>query len=196
MTTTWRVGKGTDEDIIVEFDIGAVAANPKIKFDSTTDTVEIATDGVVYTVVADSGGEGVGATLNLFNNTGSQINEGQLCYIGAWNAAQTSYEVGLSIVTGTPGTTLYAGWIASANIADQAKGSFGKTKILTSLNTSGGTVGRPVYLGTVAGGWSVALPALPNLVQIVGQIIEVHATTGRIILDPQAPLEANQADTI
>lgn len=195
VATTFTIGDGTDSTNVVTFDLGLGAANPKIRFNATTDVWEMAADGSTYGVVSGSGGSTTEAT-NLFNNTGGQITEGDLCYIPAYNSGAGLYEAAKAIVTGVVGTTLYAWWIANETIADQGSGQFVKTKTLTGLDTSGGTVGRPVYLDTTAGGWTLSLPAMGNLIQIVGQIIEVHATTGRIQLHPQAPILSNYADQV
>ena len=61
-------------------------------------------------------------------------------------------------------------------------------KLITSVNTSGSAVGRPVYLSETAGGWS-----LTGTSAIVGTVVTVHASTGAVLISPTNVAPARNA---
>src|SRR3990167_2702969 len=69
------------------------------------------------------------------------------------------YQMKKAVVTEGNSTTLYAQYVVTETIADTAVGTVAQKLTLTGLDTSGGTVGRPVFLSTVAGSWTVTAPA-------------------------------------
>ena len=48
MAYDWEFGNGLDEDITITFNIGADAANPKLRYDSGTAQFQIALNGVDF----------------------------------------------------------------------------------------------------------------------------------------------------
>jgi len=128
--------------------------------------------------------------IRVYNNSGGTINVGEYVYVSAYNSGQSLYEVTKAVVTAVAATTLPAVLVMDETVTTGNAGNAVTCRVLTSLNTSGLTVGRPVYLSATAGGWSGTVPATANKVQIVGYVVEAHATTGRIIQSIMAPLDA------
>jgi len=180
------VGDATASDHQLLFNIGAGAANPGLQWNNTSGEIETTTDGVTF------GGIGTGA-VTFKNDSGVQIVNGDLVYVSGWSG--TILQVKKALVSTTNVATLYASYIATATIANAANGVFSQVRNLSSVDTSGGTVGRPVFLNTVAGTWSVTQPAADNRVQIVGTINVVHSSTGRITVQlPGQILDWNLTD--
>lgn len=186
------IGDGTASNHGISLDIGG--SNPTITWNNSLSQWEISVDGSVSVVLASATGSG--SSMPFYNNSGAQLDEGDLVYLSAYNSGESLYEAELAIATEANATTLYAVWIVDANVANGASGILVGSKILTAVDTDGQTVGRPVFLSTSGGGWTHTLPALENRIQVVGQIIEAHLTTGRILLKPNAPLWRTQADQI
>jgi len=190
---TFQVGDGTDSSHGFEVDQGLGASNPKLRYNASTDQWEISVDGVSFAPI--SSGVTV-APQSFYNNTGGLLTDGTLVYLSSFNGGASLYEGTKAIVTEDPSTTFYADFIVDGDTADSTEGVLVTRKILTDLNTSGLTVGRPIFLSDTAGEWLGVLPAFPKLVQVVGKVIEAHATTGRILLKPQEALEFNMAERI
>jgi hypothetical protein len=190
---TFQVGDGTDSSHGFEMEQGLGASNPKLRYNSTTDVWEISVDGVTFQPISSAGQI---APQVFYNSTGGQLDNGTLVYLSSFNGGQGLYQASKSIVTDSPATTFYADFIVDGDTPNSSAGILVERKILTGLNTLGLTVGRPVFLSDVAGGWLGSLPSFPKLVQIVGKVIEVNGSTGRIILKPQEALEFNMADRI
>jgi hypothetical protein len=192
---TLYIGDGSGDTVTIEFDIGdGAGSNPAVRYNSTTGQVEISADGTNFIILANTGG-GVGS-MPFYNNSGAQLDSGDLVYPSAYNDTAGLYEAELAIATEANSTTKYATMIVDKDTANETSGILVERKIITDVDTDGGVVGRPIYLDTTGGGWRISLPDLENRVQIVGQIIEVHATTGRIMLKPNALLWRTQADEI
>ena len=117
------------------------------------------------------------------NNTGGSLAKGDLVYFtGTYSDGTDSYPtVAKAISTTAAATNFFAQGVCTAAISDSADGTVAVFLELTNINTSGGTVGDPVYLNTSAGGWTRTRPTGGQYVQVVGTISVVHASTGRVI---------------
>lgn len=163
------VGDGTAANHSVSFDIGG--SNPGIRWNNTSGEVETTTDGATYASVSSG-------SRSFENDSGVQIVVGDLVYVSGHSGS--ILQVKKAVVTTANATTLYARYIATGTIENAASGVFAQVQSIDTVDTSGGTVGRPVYLDTTAGGWTITQPAVENRIQIIGFIDVVHASTGRI----------------
>lgn len=171
---TFYIGDNTESSHQLLFAIGS--NEPGIRWNSSSGEVELTEDGSSFASVTS------GAT-RLENDSGGQIVEGDLVYISGYNATTSKHQVKKAVVTEGNSTTLYARYVATETIEDGASGVFAQIRRLSSVDTSGGTVGRPVFLSTTAGGWTVTQPSPENRIQIVGFIEVVHASTGRVSIE-------------
>lgn len=120
----------------------------------------------------------------VWNSTGGSLAKGDLIYFGTlYNDGTDKFPNALkAIAADTDAANFYAYGFIEAAIADAAEGvaiTFGE---LTDIDTSGKTVGDPVYLDTTAGGYTYTMPSPNNRVQIVGYVTNVDASAGRIML--------------
>ena len=120
-----------------------------------------------------------GTSITVYNGTGAQIDAGDLIHVMGYNAANTALEVELADAdTGAKPADL----IANANIANAATGAAVQAYTLTSLNTSAGSVGDPVYLSATAGAWTLTAPTgADQVAQVVGFVTIDHASTGAVL---------------
>jgi len=82
----------------------------------------------------------------------------------------------------------FADFICPNAIAAAGVGLARKMFLLSGLNTSAGAIGDPVYLSdTTAGGYILTKPTTTDKVQIIGRIVEDHASTGAILFDLSGP---------
>lgn len=83
----------------------------------------------------------------------------------------------------------FADYIVPTAIAAAARGQALKRFLLQGINTSAaGAAGDPVYLSdSAAGGYALAKPSGTDKVQIVGRVVEKHASTGAILFDLSGP---------
>lgn len=132
------------------------------------------------------------------NDAAATLAVGDLVYFSSWDSTESQRKVKKAIVTTSNTTTLYAQGVVTTGGADQATTIVVKKQtIVTGLNTNGLTVGRSVFLSTVAGGWLSTLPAANNRIQLVGTILEAHASTGRINYNlPGAIVPFGSADDV
>lgn len=128
--------------------------------------------------------------IRVYNNSGGSIAAGDALYISGYNSSTSLYEVTKAVVTQANTTTLYTTCFADASISNAAQGNACFIRPLTGQNTSGLTVGRPVWLSSTAGGWLGARSSFADTdfrAQIIGYVATVHASTGRIIQKAEAP---------
>lgn len=117
------------------------------------------------------------------NGSGSSIADGNLVYIASYNT--TNLEGSIANAQATSGGQ-FAEWVVDngAAIANGAQGFLSKVRLLTAVDTSGGTVGDPIYLSDgSAGGWTRTKPTLTDKVQVVGRLITISASVGRVLID-------------
>tara|TARA_Y100000310_G_scaffold305862_1_gene346487 strand:- start:775 stop:1386 length:612 start_codon:yes stop_codon:yes gene_type:complete len=124
--------------------------------------------------------------IKVRNDTGSTLDANDLVYItGTYNDGTDNYPtVALAVSTQSNGTTKYACGIVESDIANNADGTIVVLREVSSLDTSGLTVGAPVWLSDTAGGYETTLDGLDDIdyrTQIVGYVTVVNASTGRIL---------------
>jgi len=99
---------------------------------------------------------------------------------------------GIQVVLKAQGTSagIFATGICPDAIAEDAFGKVLTDYLLTGVDTSGGSVGDPVYLSdATAGGWTLTKPTGTDKVQIVGRVAKSHATLGEILFALPGPIQ-------
>ena len=111
--------------------------------------------------------------------TGGSLAAGNLVYINGYNAGAS-----LPTIANADADANAAEFILSAAIANGAAGVAFRGYELGSLNTSGSSVGDPIYLSSTAASWTAtALTGSAQLSQRVGVVATSHASTGTIQFD-------------
>jgi hypothetical protein len=114
--------------------------------------------------------------LPVDNSTGGSLAAGTLVYVSGYDAA-----TGEPQITKADADSRQAEYILNAAIANGAAGVAYRGYTLGSLDTSGSSVGDPIYLSATAGSWTAtALTGAAQLSQIVGVVVTSHASTGSI----------------
>lgn len=158
-------------------------------FNSTTPATGHTHNGVDSALIGSASGEGIDA----IQSTGSTFAVGTFVY-------QTS----LSGVNGVvakaqaidpSNTSLYAQYVVLTALTTAVAGRVYKRGRLTAQNTAGGTVGRPVWLSTTAGGFTVTCPQ-PAGCQQVGTIEVVDAAVGVINVDIRGAIPQSSAHEV
>ena len=121
------------------------------------------------------------------NDTGSTLTTLQIvAWNGTYSDGTDSYpKVVLADANTALTTHKSAAAVVEANIADDADGTVVLVKEFSGVDTSGATVGDPIYLSTSAGGWTRTAPTGGEVVQVIGRVTVVHASTGRWIFQPE-----------
>lgn len=121
------------------------------------------------------------APKDIRNETGGALAAGDLLYITGWNEAENAFLVAKADADVAGGA---ARLVMRGALADATTGQAFRTYRLTGVDTSAGAVGDPVYLDTVAGGWTLTAPAGASaLQQVVGRVAVVNASTGEVEFD-------------
>lgn len=145
----------------------------RVFFDSNTKALSYYNDASDVTV--NIGQEEI---IRVFNNTGADILNGQLCYISG--AADEFPEVTLAKADAETTSASTIG-MATADIADQSYGYIATSGIVHDVDTSTFTAGQPLYLSaSVAGGYTNVAPLQPNYAIIIGYVTSIDAVTGAI----------------
>lgn len=120
-------------------------------------------------------------SLAIRNETGGSLVAGDLVYVSGWTETNTAFLVSKADADASGAR---AHLIVTATIANNANGTGNFVHRLTALNTSGATVGDPVYLSTTAAGWTLTAPTGASAIkQIVGRVAVVSATIGEVEFD-------------
>jgi len=117
--------------------------------------------------------------LPVDNSTGGSLAAGTLVYISGYDAS-----TGAPQITPSDADSRQAEYVLNAAIANGAAGVVYRGYTLGSLDTSGSSVGDPIYLSATAGSWTAtALTGAAQLSQKVGVVVTSHASTGSIQID-------------
>lgn len=150
-------------------------------------------DGSEYLALVQSGTTYKGrvaqivAALQVRNETGGTLTAGTLVYVSSWSEAQSRWLVSKADADVAGARAVF---VLTADIANNANGIVSKGYRATGLDTSGTTVGDAWYLLATAGTSGKTAPTAANaIVQIVGRVAVVHASTGEVEFD----LAANNA---
>ena len=143
---------------------------------------EVIWDGVVSNLAYIAGQTATGVVdskrigLPVDNSTGGTLTAGTLVYISGYDAS-----TGAPQITKADADSRQAEYVLNADIANGAAGVVYRGYTLGSLDTSGSSVGDPIYLSATAGSWSAsALTGAAQISQKVGVVVTSHASTGSI----------------
>ena len=144
---------------------------------------EVIWDGVVSNLAYLGGQTATGVVapqrqgLVVDNSTGGSLAAGTLVYVSGYDAS-----TGAPQITKADADSRQAEYILSAASANGASGVVYRGYTLGSLDTSGSSVGDPIYLSATAGSWSAtALTGAAQISQKVGVVVTSHASTGSIL---------------
>jgi len=119
------------------------------------------------------------------------LTAGDAVYISGSNTGGSRFSFAKADAgTGAQGALLFAAH--GANDGDQVivRGWL----VRADVDTDGAAVGDPVYLSATAGGWSLTVPA--NGGEVVGQVLEVDATAGSVLLYPERKRSGLQREPV
>lgn len=124
------------------------------------------------------------------NNTGMQINNGQVVYING--STGTNSTIALARAD-AEATSLIIG-IATHDIANNTVGKVVVFGLANDLDTSAFTDGQEVFLSAAtAGALTSTPPASPNFVVRIGIVERAHPTQGKILVQPDKALSNNNS---
>ena len=118
--------------------------------------------------------------IRVFNNTGADILNGQLCFISG--ASDEFPEVTLAQAD-TEATSASTIGMATADIPDQTYGYITTSGLVHDVDTATFTAGETLYLSdSVAGGYTNVAPLQPSYAIVIGYVTSIDATTGAIYI--------------
>ncbi len=127
----------------------------------------------------------------VFNNTGSQINEGQIVKVTGSQGQRVTVALAQANNDGNSATIL---GMATENIANNSSGFITTQGIVNNVNTSGFVDGEVVYLSpTTPGGFTGTKPVAPNHMVLVGYVVKGGSGGGgSIFIHPQNGYELSE----
>lgn len=124
------------------------------------------------------------------NNTGVQINNGQVVYINGSTGTNST----LALARANAESTAMIIGIATHNIAINTVGKIVVFGLANDLDTSAFTDGQEVFLSAAtAGAITTTPPASPNFVVRVGIVERAHPTQGKILVKPEITTANNNS---
>jgi len=130
----------------------------------------------------------------VMNESGADIAQGKIVQISGVNSSGAFLLVKpLDVGAGPAGLVDAPKFIAGTKIPNGGSGVVRENYIVTGVDTSAAAaVGSPVYasLSAAAGDWQVGLPAGGGSPTKVGIVLKKDATTGVVLLAPQARVGA------
>lgn len=113
------------------------------------------------------------------NNTGSTITKGSAVYISGSDE--------ITLADANASSTMPCAGLADADIADGASGTVRVSGLLENVDTSAFTVGDALYVSGTAGALTETAPTgATDVIQVVGYVVTVNASTGSILVRPEA----------
>lgn len=172
------VSGGTINTTMYVNDGDATTADFNTALGGTGDLTAITTDGVGLVGGGTSGAISPKLGITVKNATGGTLTKGTLVRV-------SGYSGGYLITKADADAGLRATYILTADILDTASGTAYAVSLVTSIDTSAGSVGDPLYLSATAGEYTVTAPSgADQIVQRVGIIVTSHATTGSALFFP------------
>lgn len=147
------------------------AVNNQLQVEYEDDTMAIAS----FTLDPNAAGL-QDQSINVRNETGGDLAEGELVFVSGWNVATSEFLVAKASAP-TNGANL-AQFIMRTTLGTATSGQAFKSHTLTGQDTSGAVVGDPVFLSDTPGGFTLTPPSFAK--QIVGRVAVVNAITGEI----------------
>lgn len=152
-------------------------------WDTTDKTISLQTDQTDVTLQV-----GQEFHVRVYNNTGSQIDNGEAVYFSGASNGRPSVALAQANI---PDTSLFASGIATHDIADSSEGIVTLKGFVRGLDTSSLTAGYPVYISpTTAGGLTTTRPQYPNYRLMLGGCVTSDASNGVIYIEPREGIES------
>lgn len=128
--------------------------------------------------------------IDVRNNTGSQINNGQVVYL----SGSIGQKPTIALAQADDIATCQIIGVATHDIANNTNGKVTISGLVNGLDTSSFSDGVTVYLSsTVAGGLTSTPPASPNYVVEVGHIVYSNASNGILLIHTNQTLGNNNS---
>lgn len=127
-----------------------------------------------------AGGSGLTSLFDVRNESGSTLAVGAVVRISGY--ANSRPLVTLADADGSG--TMPALGILPAAITNNTNGQMVTSGFVSGLNTSGMTVGAPLYVSTTAGAFTTTAPTI-GLAQVIGFVTRADAVNGEILFAPQ-----------
>ena len=127
--------------------------------------------------------DAIDVAIDVYNNTGGTLAVGTLVYLTGFTTTN-----GVTVAKADADAGLKATHVVADAILNNAAGVVYPVATVTGLATNGTTIGDPVYMdATTAGAFVFSAPTgADQMVQIVGVVKVVHASTGEIVFFPGA----------
>lgn len=146
------------------------------------DISAVTTDSVGLVGGASSGAAAPKLGITVKNSTGGTLTKGTLVRV-------SGYSSGYLVTKADADAGLMATHVLDADISDAASGTAYAITVVTGIDTSGGSVGDPLYLSATAGEFTPTAPTgADQMVQRVGVIVTSHASTGSALFFPGTPI--------
>lgn len=127
------------------------------------------------------------SVIRVHNNTGVQINNGEVCHISSDLPSVNGVpSVVLAIATGstTTGSRYLVSGVATHNIPNGTEGFITSFGLVRDLNITGVTEGTEIFLSeTTPGAFRYAAPDTEFRRSVVGYVATTGATTGKILVE-------------
>ncbi len=127
------------------------------------------------------------SVIRVHNNTGVQINNGQVCHITSEQPSVNGVpSIILAIATGdtTTGAKYEVSGVATHNIPNGSEGFITKFGLVRDLNITGVTEGNEIYLSdTTPGEFLFTPPPTDSRRSKVGYVVTTGTTTGKILVE-------------
>ena len=127
------------------------------------------------------------SVIRVHNNTGIQINNGEVCHITSEEPSVNGVpSVVLAIATGstTTGSRYLVSGVATHDIPNGTEGFITSFGLVRDLNITGVTEGTEIYLSeTTPGAFRYTAPDTEFRRSVVGYVVTTGATTGKILVE-------------
>ena len=172
--TTTTIEKLSVEEISFDLNPSPSSAPGTLFYDSTAQTLA-ATTGVPEVTVQI----GQETHYQVINNTGVTIDNGTPVITADVDLVSGLVEImpGNAV---SPFTSLSSIGLTTEDIEDGQIGMVTNFGIVRDFDTSGLTIGRPVYLDTSSGGLTVTKPLSPNTIILIGTCLVSDSEVGQV----------------
>jgi hypothetical protein len=160
------------------------AAEGLLRWNSDDGTLEVGMPGGTVNLQ-------IGQEMNFRakNETGVQINNGQVVYISSATGNNPIVTLADADSEATSASTI---GVATEDIADGQFGYVTTTGYVRDINTSGMGAGSIVYLSSTAGSFTTTPPPTPAHLVVVGHVVRDHVSEGSIYVNIINGLEVDE----
>ena len=127
--------------------------------------------------------------LQITNNTGSTLSDGQLVYISGSSGQLPTVTLANANSEATSSKTI---GMVTESILNGSNGFITTNGIVHGLNTIAYSAGTGLWLDTIAGNYSSTKPTSPNHGVFIGWVVRSHATNGSIYVHIQNGYELDE----